>query len=1458
MNLQSLLWSSVLFLIFSGLSFGQNPPETTNDSYTTELDTPLIVDSANGLLQNDIDPEGDNLAIISFSINGIEYSAGQSAIISEGDITINADGSLTYNPSSGYIGSTPIILCAISDGTLTSISNLIISVTIPEPPIAEDNYDTADINTTLSVSIPGVLDNDSANDDATITVISFTINGTTYNAGETANLPEGDFTLLPDGSYIFIPANGYTGEVPPINYTISDGTQTNSATLFLTVEDIENLIEFINFSSCNQGFGTDGNYKIEYSFSFTNTSTAKDYHASSLIENIQINKDLQAIYGSDCVVAIDVVNVTTSVVEDFVEDPYPLDFDVSSVNPDFLDATSDNLFSVESVNNAILYPRQTINISYCVTVNPFCDGRPNPTPSGSGVDFEAILNLTSSTGEDETELLLTDFHTTEAIITAELNIPVNQPIENPDGSFDYINSVTITNEGTATANNVNFNMGLDSFLNNGIIFNDLTISQTSGPPVTINNNYDGDTSTFLLMPNNSLAPNETIVLEIFHLIAPISGAINNNFNQVTPSQTQGPLDGFDEDTPDNRRQYTYAIWEDNLGNHLDRYYASGESTAVNDQCDCVLLGMSFSFLSTAACEKTISNIDTAPDGILEHEELTFEINFTNTSDEVNLNNLQVEESLFDICDGNIISLTAPEIISSTATTNPNLNPSFDGVTDINIFDGNSGLLKVGESITLELTVVLNEDCIGQNTIDFFSTDPLGSVTNATAFVDVNATTDSDNDGISNAIDIDDDNDTIPDILEYDGVDPLGDHDDDGIPNYRDTDFGPDENADGIVDSFDFDGDGIPNHFDLDSDNDGIFDIVEAGNGDNDTNGNGQTNNSVGENGLDNTVESNDTENADITYVIPNTDTDPNPNYLDIDSDDDGIVDNIEAQDTDNYIAPTNIYNSFGVDTAYENGLSPVDTDEDSLFDYVDLNSDNDIRNDNIEGWDFNNDGTPEIVASGTDEDNDGLDDAYDNDTSQVNPTNGQVPSDFPNVDYDITFERDWRETTAIVVVIDDITEVEGNSLQFTISLVQYSNNTVPVQSTTPIEMTFFTTDGNETTSAVNTAVAPFDYESVSDIDVVIPPLSSTSQLTITSFDDDISELDELFTLNAIIATNNTINSDAKGIGTIIDNELPPSITMNNDIVFEGEDLQYNIEMSGPSSIPTEVSIVTLDFTATSPDDFTALSAVFTIDGTTNPAEPNLSTSFSIPTFEDNLNEPDAEVLDVLGDVISNNIGIEDLTKTGTILDTDPLPLLVITDDTVVEGSTLNFTITLLNENNEPMANYEPINFDLETVDITTTLNNDYIYFFQNASIPALQSSLNQNIPTIDDNLNEETETMYLRATITSGEVANTSSIINGLGTIKDNDIPNLFSPNNDGRSDVFRIDGIEDYPNFKLTIFDRWGGKIYNYSNNGNTNPTWWDGTNNGDPVIEGVYFYILDYNDGITKSKTGFIQLVR
>ena len=512
----------------------------------------------------------------------------------------------------------------------------------------------------------------------------------------------------------------------------------------------------------------------------------------------------------------------------------------------------------------------------------------------------------------------------------------------------------------------------------------------------------------------------------------------------------------------------------------------------------------------------------------------------------------------------------------------------------------------------------------------------------------------------------------------------------------------------------------------------------------------------------------------------------------------------------------------------------------------------------IEGWDFDSNGVAETTPSGIDADTDGLDDAYDTDTSTVNPTNGQTPLDFPNDDYDVTPERDWREIMAIVVLIDSVSVEEGNDFTFTTSLVRYKDSITPVQSASPINVRFSTTDGTETTDVYDVAISPFDYERVSNTSIAIPPLTETFDFTVPSFDDNIDEIDELFTLTGDITSRNTINTETIGIGTIQDDDPVPSISMNDDTAFEGEDLEFIVTLSNPSSRPVGIEITSSDFTAISPEDYQSISTALSIEGTIDPSSPNLSDTFRITTLTDNLNEPDEEYLDVLGLVTSNNISSEDLTKRGTILDIDPDPLVEITDDSVEEGDTLVFTMTLRNTEGELMRNYLPIDLELETLDITTTANLDYLRVFEFRSIPALETSLSVEVVTLDDELNEETEALQLSATVLSGTVSNTSSQILGLGSIIDNDFPNLFSPNNDGRSEVFRIGLLEEYPDFKLIIFDRWGGEVYNYSNNGNPNPVWWDGTHNGKAVVEGVYYYLLDFNDGIKTPKTGFIQLVR
>ncbi|KAA8479949.1 gliding motility-associated-like protein [Arcticibacter tournemirensis] len=84
-------------------------------------------------------------------------------------------------------------------------------------------------------------------------------------------------------------------------------------------------------------------------------------------------------------------------------------------------------------------------------------------------------------------------------------------------------------------------------------------------------------------------------------------------------------------------------------------------------------------------------------------------------------------------------------------------------------------------------------------------------------------------------------------------------------------------------------------------------------------------------------------------------------------------------------------------------------------------------------------------------------------------------------------------------------------------------------------------------------------------------------------------------------------------------------------------------------------------------------------------------------------------------------------------------------------------------------------------------------------------------------------------------------------------IPNTFTPNNDGVNDVFNIRELDDYPGVSVTIFNRYGSKLF--SSQGYDSP--WDGTHNGNPVPTGVYYYVIDipvYN----KTLSGYITVIK
>jgi len=178
-----------------------------------------------------------------------------------------------------------------------------------------------------------------------------------------------------------------------------------------------------------------------------------------------------------------------------------------------------------------------------------------------------------------------------------------------------------------------------------------------------------------------------------------------------------------------------------------------------------------------------------------------------------------------------------------------------------------------------------------------------------------AASDLDGDGEIDGTDLDDDDDGIPDASENSiGVDPGGDHDTDGIQNFRDADDRGDGKGqdcadvppeDGVCDrlatGFDLDRDGTPNHLDLDTDGDSILDTEESKPGTPDTDSDGVPDFLDLDSDGDGIADSDEAGDKSLQTMARDSDGDGIPDYRDDDDDDDGVLSKLEGgppQNTD--------------------------------------------------------------------------------------------------------------------------------------------------------------------------------------------------------------------------------------------------------------------------------------------------------------------------------------------------------------------------------------------------------------------------------------------------------------------------------------------------------------------------------------------------------------------------------
>lgn len=163
-------------------------------------------------------------------------------------------------------------------------------------------------------------------------------------------------------------------------------------------------------------------------------------------------------------------------------------------------------------------------------------------------------------------------------------------------------------------------------------------------------------------------------------------------------------------------------------------------------------------------------------------------------------------------------------------------------------------------------------------------------------------------------------------------------------------------------------------------------------------------------------------------VAEDSDHDDIADYLDLDSDNDGITDNVEAQTTGGYTAPTGVdADSDGLDDAYDaatgntgagasQGLTSVDTDGDGTADYLDVDSDDDGKLDITE-----RDDGASSVSDATDTDHDGLLDIFEGeDVNDGFDANDENVSDngFALLDSDDDLPADGEGAKPLVVDLD--------------------------------------------------------------------------------------------------------------------------------------------------------------------------------------------------------------------------------------------------------------------------------------------------------------------------------------------------------------------------------------------------------------------------------------------------------
>lgn len=339
------------------------------------------------------------------------------------------------------------------------------------------------------------------------------------------------------------------------------------------------------------------------------------------------------------------------------------------------------------------------------------------------------------------------------------------------------------------------------------------------------------------------------------------------------------------------------------------------------------------------------------------------------------------------------------------------------------------------------------------------------------------------------------------------------------------------------------------------------------------------------------------------------------------------------------------------------------------------------------------------------------------------------------------------------IIINDVSVIEGNTgtktVDFSVSLSTSSTLTVAVD--------YATADG--------TATAGADYQSTNGT-LIFAPGETTKLVSVPIIGDTTDEPNETLLINLFNASNGTI-LDGQGQCTITDNDAPPSLSINDVSLTEGDGgtktFDFTVTLSTASAFTVAVNYETADGTATADSDYQAENGMIFF----NPGE--TTRVISVKVIGDTNFEPDESFFVNLS--AASNGTIADAHGQGTIKNDDAapaMPEISINDVSVTEGSSgtvsATFTVTL------SLQSTQTVTVDYATATGTANAGTDYQSI--NGTLTFNPGVITQTITVLvnGDTLVELNETFFVNLTNPTNALISDNQ---GQGLIVNDDAANL-------------------------------------------------------------------------------------